>query len=287
MDFASDNDNTTEIYATDITISADFRSLTLYVGNSLKFKGNPYEVKPNNYNQGVEIKILNYLGQEKEGATFIDNCFKANKTGTFYLNFIVKTKYNTTKRDSIKISVKNNIDEGYKCIFLKQNVKSITAKESLDISEFVIPYNLGLSNLKYVCSYGRMDGSIFNPNGLGSYNIEIIIDEGDYLIFNIFTVIVNVDEDVGVSLYDVSNNKIENNEIINISLKDKILLFSYIVEGLKNQRIIVEIENIKIVSLISSDAPIIILELNSVGETEIVVKIPNNSYEFKIIVIVE
>lgn len=288
VDFGKNDKNTDqEIYATDITINTEFRSLTLYVGNTLKFASNPYGVTPSNYNQGVEIKILNYVGEEREGATFQNNSFKASETGTFYLRFIVKTKYNTTKYDGIKISVVDKIDESCKCVILKQDATTISVKETVDISEFVTIYNLGVSNLIYKSSGGRMNGSIFIPDGLGSYNIEIIIDNGDYLIFNYFTVVVNVDDEINIALYDVANNKIGNGEYVKCSLSNEILMFSYIVEGLISQLITIEVKNKEIVSLISSDAPIIIFELANVGETEIIIKIPNKSYEFKFYLKVE
>ena len=287
-DLGSNEETTTdEIYATDITITANFRSLSLYVGNSLKFSENPYTVTPANYNQGVEIKILDNLGKEKEGATFIDNCFTPLKTGAFYLKFIVKTKYNTFKQDTIKISVLDKPDESYKSVILNQDAKVISLNEVLDVSEFVSVYNLGKSELKYNASNGRMDGSVFVPNGVGSCTIDVVIDNGDYLIYNTFTVIVSTKENIDFLLYDITNTKIENGERIICSLDKKILMFSYMIEGFSSQLITVEIKNEEIVSLISSDAPIIIFKLVGVGETEIIIRIPNKAYEFKLVLLVE
>jgi len=64
-------------------------------------------------------------------------------------------------------------------------------------------------------------------------------------------------------------------------------MFSYIVDGLIKQIITVEITNKEIVSLMSCDAPIIVVELTNIGETEIIIKIPNNNYEFKFNLIVQ
>lgn len=281
------NNTVEERYATDITISVDFRSLTIYLGNRLKFKDNPYTVAPLDYNQGVEIKIFNYLGKERDDANYKDNCFVAEKTGTFYIRFIVKTKYDTEKYDVLKITVVDKIDDNCKGVVLHEDAKVITINESLDISSFVDVYNLGTGSLRYACENREISGSIFYPNGIGSYNIEVIIDNGDYLIYDIFIVIVENNEDIGIALYDIGNKKIESGETVKCLLDDKFLLFSYIVEGITFQRIKVEIENKEIVSLISSDSPIIQLELAKIGETEIIIKIPNKAYEFKFMLIVE
>ena len=281
------SDTVEERYATDITISVDFRSLTIYLGNRLKFKDNPYTVAPLDYNQGVEIKIVNYLGKERDDATYKDNCFVAEKTGTYYIRFIVKTKYNTEKYDVLKITVVDKIDDNCKGVILYEDAKVITINESLDISSFVELYNLGTGRLSCVCKTGKILGSIFYPTGIGSYNVEVGIDNGDYFIYDIFIVIVENNEDIGIALYDISNKKIESGENVKCILGDKFLLFSYIIEGVTFQRIKVEIENKEIVSLISSDSPIIQLELTKVGETEIIIKIPDKAYEFKFMLIVE
>lgn len=280
-DFGSKENNTeNEIYATDITISTEFRSLTLYVENNLKFTKTPYLIVPLNYNQGVETKILDYLGKEKEGAIFKDNFFTATKTGTYYLRFIAKTK-NSTKYDVIKITVIDKVDENCKSIILKEEAKTISSNENLDISQFIMVYNLGISHLKYKSLEGRMYGSIFIPEGPGNYIIEIIIENVDYLIYTNFIVVVNSEKEISISLYDVANKKIEYGEDFVCSLDSKMLLYSYIVEGLTSQLIMIEVYDNEIVSLVSSDAPIIIFELKNIGETEIVIKIPNNNYKFK------
>ena len=286
-DFRKDKESAEEIFATDITISVEFRSLTLYLGNTLKFNDNPYVVTPSNYNQGVEVKILNYIGQEKEGAIFKDNCFKATEAGTYYIRFIVKTKYNTTKYDTIKISVIDKIDENCKSVITKQEASTISTKESLDVADFISVNNLGGSSLRYKATGGIMNGSIFIPKGMGTYTIEIIIDNGDYLIVSFFTVVVELDDEIGISLYDVTDRKINYGDSITYILSDQVAMFSYIVDGLIKQIITVEITNKEIVSLMSCDAPIIVVELTNIGETEIIIKIPNNNYEFKFNLIVQ
>lgn len=288
--FRTDPDSTNKkdekIYATDITISADFRSLTLYLGNSVKFTDIPYTVKPTEYNQGVEIKIYNSVNQEREGASYENNCFIATETGVFYIRFIVKTKYDTTKYDTIKITVTDKPDETYKSVVLLQKARTITMKETLDIANFVNVYGLGMSIITYKCDTVDMDDSVFKPTNVGTYKIEIIINCDNYLIFDIFTVVVNSCEDINIVLYDVTNTKIERETKYNCILSNTVVIFSYIVEGLNNQRITVQVENDKIVSFISSDAPLIILELIDMGETEIIIKIPNNSYTFSFKIIV-
>lgn len=276
-----------EVYATDITISTEFRSLTIYVDNYLKFKNDPFKIAPSDYNLGVEVKILNYLDKERDDASFANNCFKATSAGAFYLRFYVKTKYGTTKFDTLKITVKDKSDNTYESILLTKEIATISNNEQIDISQYVMPYNINSEDVKYMSIFGILQGSIFAPNGMGNYDIIIFKESEEYLIYNIFTVCVTTDVNVYIDLYDVKNNKISNGDTVYYKLSDEVLLFSYIVEGMVSQLINVEISNNKIVSLISSDAPIIILKVHAVGETEINLKIANKNINLKVILIIQ
>ena len=284
-DFSKKGKLENEIYATNITITTE-RSLTIYTGNKVYYKNKPYIISPANYNQGVEIKILNYLGKEKTGATFSDNCFNATEPGTYYLRFTVKTKYNTTKYDAIKIKV---IDEAPDCQAIKLLVplKVITINESVNLLQYVTSYNLAGKELTFSLNNKIIENAIFSPSSVGSYKIKAYIDNGDYLIFEFFEIIVKNDLKISIKLYDIKNSIVTAESKVECLLKNQILMFSYIVEGLTSQIINIEINNKEIVSCISSDSPIIIFELLDKGETEIIIKIANKDISFKFYLLVK
>ena len=274
------------IYAKDITISASFRSLTIYIGNCLYFKQNPYSITPSDYNMGVDIKILNYVGEEKSGASFADNCFKANETGVFYLKFEVKTAYDTIKYDKIKITVSSNSNECESVSFTHDAI-STTVNETLNLRDYLKINNLIGGEIYYKTFDGKLSGSIFNPDKMGSYYIEVGIDKGDYLIFDGLTVIVNSEANIGIRLYDDKDVLIKEGDTVIVKLSQNVLMFSYIVDGLNYQLVRIEIENNELVSLQSSDAPIIVFNLIAVGGTKVVVSTPNKEYCFAFYIIVE
>lgn len=285
VDWAESNDDFEEVYATDITISASFRSLTLLSGNSLEFNANPYNITPKNYNMGVEVKILNYLGRDKEGGQFKDNCFKASGLGAYYLRFVVKTGYNTTKHDVIKITSSEEIST-QQAITCTLKTKTITINEEINLDNYFTFYNLNNSKSYYMCDNTIINSTIFKPKKVGSYNIKAVIDNGDYLICEQLTLIVN-SSDLGIKVYLEPNIPIANNSTIKVDLNKQIVMFSYIVEGITSQLITVEIENKEIVSLISKDSLLIVLKIEKKGLTKITIKPKEKDFTFIFYILVE
>ena len=274
------------IYATGITIDC-FRSLTLYVGNYLQFNDAPYTIIPSDYNLGVDIKILNHIGEEKSGASFENNCFKATETGLFYLKFEVKTAYNTVKYDKIKITVTADPSECESVSFTQES-KTITVNEILDLNEFLVVSNMVGGEIYYKASDGEIKETIYAPPGnIGKYFVEVGINKGDYSIVGKFNVTVSSVTNIGIRLYGLNNVLIKDGQTVKINLNQKILEFSYIIDGLIYQLVRVEIENSEIVSLQSSDAPIIVFDLHKVGQTKVIIRIPNRDYKFTFFVNVE
>lgn len=265
--FALPNRNE-KIYPSKISIQGCPREIELVLGNYLVFNEIPYLLTPSNTNEQVKTEVLNSNYKSTDLAVFNNLTFRANETGTYYLKFSVKNRYDKVLADSIKIKVvePESSSEGY--IKVLTEMRSVLVNEIVDMSSMVATVND--NNLLDYCILGKQIASIYNFNTTGEYLVNVRLRKTGYSKCVDLTIRVKDKKEIELKLYDIYGKTIEDKDTITVKLKEKYLLLSFELSNAPSQEITIVINDSNLAWLESKDAPIINIQLLKTGECSIV-----------------
>ena len=274
------------IYAESISVYNLPREINMHLNNTLVFNENPYIVIPEDCNTPISVKVLTNLGRPKEGGVYENKSFKATKTGLFYLRFCVDNAYGSTLHDTIKVNVVNELDSTTKIIKVNTRAKDIYLGESIDLLSFVSIFNFDKEDVTFTLDDEVFTNNIFTPSSIGNYNIIINAQANGYALTDTIIVRVEAKPESLIKLYDANYNLIDFTQpyICNLASNQLILMFE--LQGIKEQ--IVEcFANNNNVTILSFDSPLIIINLNSTGETTLTIYACNRTEVLNLLLLIQ
>ena len=273
------------IYADTINFTTTIGSFEMFIGNELVLNESLVQINPSNCS--VKPKFTIRKSGEDEERDITTNRYLFSEAGKYILTSKVKVDKDHYISDNINITVVNIITEDTSMYIDKLPLQTVYVEEEIELTKLAKLHYPILGEIKVSCSehITYSQGKI-NAIKDGAASIDVIIKYENLIIMETIPLIVKAKvEDTGTNLIvSVGGNIVENNRL-ELTYSQFSFAINYELTNLEHNQEINCWTDSDIVSVISYNAPTIVLKPLSFGEAIIYVSpIDHPSIVFEIII---
>lgn len=264
--FCFDEEAQGSVYANSIVISNCPRSIDMYLKNQIVLNDDFCSVTPADYTSGITTEVLDSEYNESGGLRVYKNTITARKTGSFYIRFKVLISYGMYSYDTLKVNVVNHSKDAVDSLELTSNYFKTSVGKSFNLLTTLDNVTKYTRSVKFELN-GEEINSDYTPTLAGVYSVKAYVDLEGYKNITSFQFEAKDESNYELVVYGEAGDEFSDGTIT-VDLSKSLILLSYDIIGMDNQDIIASISN-PLVANVDVCAPIISIELKSVGEAEL------------------
>lgn len=238
----------------------------MYLKNQIVLNDDFCSVTPADYTSGITTEVLDSEYNESGGLRVYKNTITARKTGSFYIRFKVLISYGMYSYDTLKVNVVNHSKDAVDSLELTSNYFKTSVGKSFNLLTTLDNVTKYTRSVKFELN-GEEINSDYTPTLAGVYSVKAYVDLEGYKNITSFQFEAKDESNYELVVYGEAGDEFSDGTIT-VDLSKSLILLSYDIIGMDNQDIIASISN-PLVANVDVCAPIISIELKSVGEAEL------------------